>query len=350
MKKVKRILTLVSFLSIFVLSNKVNAADITYKTEYYSSIETAIYVDGLENNLASGEDYYIYITQDSTVDISTVISEANSAHCDSLSYDSTKNNFYLKTCAHNMGIFEKSGDYYAFIVKGKVTHSSSFTKIDGPTKLKRPNLLPLGSRIKVSYTSSRTSYFLSQYAYYTKAYKGNDRKIKFNLGKIEDESLLNKLASNDSNAYNLLYEYAKNKKEPLYSGEFDTAFTGVLNYNILKNYKGLNTNEYYYIYYQLDTQNGTYTDLDDIQAYSVDSNGILCSFSYNLKDNNTPKDNNIPNNQNQSNKNIAKDTDTTLKTGTLPYTGVGIGVTVAIVLVIVSGLFTYIKYFKLRDI
>ena len=45
-----------------------------------------------------------------------------------------------------------------------------------------------------------------------------------------------------------------------------------------------------------------------------------------------------------------KGTDTTLKTGTLPYTGVGIGVTVAIGLVIVGGLFTYIRYFKLRDI
>lgn len=114
----------------------VNAINITYKTEYFSSIETAIYIDGLDNNLEEGYNYYIIYTD-------TVISKANMANCDSLKYDSENNRFYLKTSAHNMEIFEKAGNYYAFIVKGQITHKSSFSLIDVPTKLERPNCLQM---------------------------------------------------------------------------------------------------------------------------------------------------------------------------------------------------------------
>lgn len=167
MSYVKIVCDIISAKKSYIIS-LVNAANISYKTEYYSAIDTAIYVNGLDNNLEEGYSYYIYVTQDNTTDVDTVISNANMAHCDGLKYDSESNQFYLKVSAHNNGNFEKAGDYYAFIVKGKVTHKNTFSLIDGPTKLERPKLLANGDRITVNFTQNATSYYIRQYNYYTR--------------------------------------------------------------------------------------------------------------------------------------------------------------------------------------
>lgn len=237
-KEIKIILTFIVLFFIFLIfPTMVNATNITYKTEYFSAIDTAIYVDGLDNNLEERYNYYIYVTQDNTIDIDTIISKATWAKCDTLKYDSESNQFYLKTSGYNMGDFEKAGNYYAFILKGQVADKSSFSLIDGPTKLERPKLLANGNRIPVYFLENETSYFINQYAYYTKLF-GTDRKVNFYLGKIEDETLLIKLSEKTSDAYDVLYNYAKENNNYLYSGVFDTTATGGLNYNIWKDYTG----------------------------------------------------------------------------------------------------------------
>ncbi len=247
----------------------VNAANISYKTEYYSAIDTAIYVNGLDNNLEEGYSYYIYVTQDNTTDVDTVISNANMAHCDGLKYDSESNQFYLKVSAHNNGNFEKAGDYYAFIVKGKVTHKNTFSLIDGPTKLERPKLLANGDRITVNFTQNATSYYIRQYNYYTRMFK-TDRKVKFYLGKIEDE-------------------------------------------------------------------NGIYTNMDDVQAYTVNNSGILDKFStYKAKE--------------DSQKTSENEKDLTKASGKLPNAGIGITIISLIILAAIISIIVYNKYKKLKNI
>lgn len=46
---------------------------------------------------------------------------------------------------------------------------------------------------------------------------GTDRKINFYLGKIEDESLFTKLSEKTSDAYDVLYNYAKGNNNYLYN-------------------------------------------------------------------------------------------------------------------------------------
>lgn len=362
------IFTIIFFMLIF-FPTIVNATDVTYKTEFYSSIDTAIYVNGLDNNLEEGYNYYIYITQDNTTDVDTVISEVNVAHCDSLKYDAEKNQFYLKVSAHNMGIFEKAGDYYAFIVKGKITHKDTFSLMDGPTKLERPQLLANGKRITAYFNKDGAVYYISQYAYHTKMYR-TDRKVKFYLGKIEDENILKKLSENTSDAYDILYDYAKKNADYLYSGAFDTTATGTLDYNIWKDYTGLKNGEYYFVYYKLDDENGKYAEMDDVQAYTFNNSGVLEKFSkYVVNDDkeqspgttdtkptgdssnkNQNNNNSGASNNGSSNNTIGKKDDKTIVSGNLPKTGVSLGLILAMTLVIAGGIFTYFKYNRLKDI
>ena len=237
MSYVKIVCDIISAKKSYIIS-LVNAANISYKTEYYSAIDTAIYVNGLDNNLEEGYSYYIYVTQDNTTDVDTVISNANMAHCDGLKYDSESNQFYLKLRA-------------------------------GPTKLERPKLLANGDRITVNFTQNATSYYIRQYNYYTRMFK-TDRKVKFYLGKIEDE-------------------------------------------------------------------NGIYTNMDDVQAYTVNNSGILDKFStYKAKE--------------DSQKTSANEKDLTKASGKLPNAGIGITIISLIILAAIISVIVYNKYKKLKNI
>lgn len=350
-------------LVLFFKTNIVYANDITYKTEFYTSTNTSIYVNGLDNNLEDGYNYYIYITQDNTIDEETFLSNARYAKYDALSYDKEKKCFYKKTSSY-FGIFEKTGDYYAYIAKGNISETGiagttdSFTFVDGPTKLERPSLLPNGQRIKVYYNENSISYYIKQYEHYTKLY-GTDRKIEFYLGKIEDESLLIKLSDNTSDAYDTLYNYAKENNTYLYSGSFETTSTGIVDYNILQDFSGLEKGENYFVYYKLDNENGLYVEMDDVQAYTVNSSGFLDKFSkYNAKESNSKQEEelqNIEESEDLSEENsiiskTKKDKDSTNTIDKLPYTGVSIKIFLILGLCFIILSFTYLKYEKYKNL
>ena len=344
-------ITLLSILLLFLLSTIVSAADITYETEFFSDINTAIYVNGLDNNLESGYNYYIYITQDNTTDADTVISAANMAKCDSLLYDSENDQFYMKNSVHNTGNFEKAGDYYAYIVKGQATNKSSFSLIDGPTKLKRPQLLANGERITAYFNKNGASYHISQYDYYTKMF-GTNRKVNFFLGKIEDTSLLTKLSNEEPDAYDALYKYGKENDNYLYTGSFDTTSTGTLNYDIWKDYNELINGDYYFVYFKLDDENGTYAEMDDVQPYQVymiDDSLVLSKFSsYNAKEDDNKKE--IEPVYEPVYPVEPKKEDTTIAVTKLPNAGNSVRIFLIIVFSSIVGIIASFKFSKLKDI
>ena len=375
MLRIKRFLILVLFfLILFGISNVVNAADISYKTEFFTSINTAIYVNGLDNNLESGYNYYIYVTQDNTINIDEIISKAKMAKYDSLQYDLNNQQYYLKTSQYS-GIFEKSGDYYAYIVKGDISKTGlagtedSFSFIDGPTKLERPASLLNGNRITMSFTNDGATYYIKQYDYYTKMY-GTNRKIYFYLGKLEDTNILTKLSNKDSDAYDMLYSYAKNNSNYVFSGNFDTTSTGVLNYNIWKDYSNFKNGEYYFVYYKLDDENEIYINVDDVQAYTVNSLGILDNFSkYTFIPENEEKTKNKEEVEdsisesteqqlsNQKEETLAQENkgtsnnDKTIVSRELPNTGQKVRIyLIPICTILIGGILAYFKYRKIKDI
>ena len=110
-KKLKIILLTIFIL--FACKTIVNAAEITYKTEYYNGINTAIYVKGLDENLEEQYSYKIHISQDNTIEENELKSKATAAQYETLFYDEENKEFYKKTSQY-FGIFEKTGDYYAY--------------------------------------------------------------------------------------------------------------------------------------------------------------------------------------------------------------------------------------------
>ena len=353
MRKIKFfiLILLVALISV-ALPTVVKAADITYETEIYDSINTAIYVTGLENDLEDGYGYYFHVTQDNNISTETLILNASYGKYSSLFYDSTIGKFYTKVSQY-FGIFEKTGDYYIYLLKGKVSDKSTFEVIDGPTKLERPKSLPNGSRIQVNYGSSSTSFYVNQFGYNIKMF-GTDRKIKFHVGKISDKNILRKISDKDIGAYDELYEYAQQSDNYIYSGEFDTTKTGVLDYNILDGNMTAIPGEYYFGYYELDDEDGKYVKLDDVRAYTADKNGILSGFAKyeEPEDNNQNSNITAPNisTVNSTIQNTKNTNDATAKTGNLPKTGKNVLIGITVLLFIVVGVFTYFKYSYLKDI
>lgn len=174
--------------------------------------------------------------------------------------------------------------------------------------------------------------------------------VSFKWEKITDANIVNNYIDNnhDLSGLNL-------KGKESFPSLSDTSWKSVHQmYSVSSPQEGkINNNEeptedgLYYLWLK-----GSSSDVKTIYGQAVLEVGEV------TKINTTPNNNNNSGTTGESSNNkgkstgstATKGTDTTLKTGTLPYTGVGIGVTVAIVLVIVGGLFTYIKYFKLRDI
>ena len=98
-------------------------------------------------------------------------------------------------------------------------------------------------------------------------------------------------------------------------------------------------------------------------VYFSGTSGYKDIYGYILVDNldgtsNTPNNNDNSGTTGESSNNkgqttgstTTKGTDTTLKSGSLPYAGVGIGIITLVVLVVIGGIYTYIKYFRLKDI
>lgn len=354
MKRLKHfMLALAIVLISFTLPTVVKATNVTYKAKIYTSISTDVYVNGLDKNLEEGYKYYVHIAQDNTIDTNTLISNVSMAKYATLSYDNTSNQYHLGISSYS-GIFEKTGDYYIYLMKGKMGDKSTFEVLNGPTKLDAPENLSLGSRINVYYSSNSTSVYIKQFSYYTKMY-GTDRKMKFHIGKISDKNLLKELSNNNSNANEKLYEYAKQSSNYIYSGEFDTTKTAVMDYNILSGKMTVEPGEYYFGYYELDDENGTYVKLDDIQAYKATQDGILDNFtSYDGSDEEVDENsgNTASNTENENvpTKNNNNNNDATAITGKLPKTGKSVTIVASILLVVVVGIFAYFKYSYLKGI
>lgn len=109
------------------------------------------------------------------------------------------------------------------------------------------------------------------------------------------------------------------------------------------------------MYYELDNENGTYTEMNDVQAYTVDNSGILKKFStYVAKNDNEESSSTIEdkpsNNTSTPQKTNINKNDSTKASGTLPYAGVIMRIIAVIVLVLIGGIFAYFKYNRLRDI
>lgn len=208
-------------------------------------------------------------------------------------------------------------------------------------KVNRLSQPPLGTRVNASFLDDATN--ISLYGFYSNASKG---KVNYKIGMITDKSILRSIKNGEANCFQKLMEYAKNA---------NNSSTGSLTIgrsaSILQKLN-LVDGAYYFVYTELDTQNGKYYSLEDVNLYQANNfystagthiNSLLNylddDFVWNLSDEQTP----TPSTPKEPE-------DDTVSTEKIPNTGKTIITAIAIISSIGIGIVTYKKYRNLKGI
>lgn len=164
---------------------------------------------------------------------------------------------------------EKAGDLYVTIYEEE---DSVYKKASDPILVKRIDNLPLTKRMNAYLFEDETSIYLWNLNSVL-----TERKVNYKLGLVEDNSILNKVKENKQTGFEDLLNYAKNK-ESIKSGNVNLTH----NLPALFSQTDIAEGKYYYLYLDIDTENGKYYSLDDIQLYQAlktsDDKLWLCQY------------------------------------------------------------------------
>lgn len=241
---------------------------------------------------------------------------------------------------------ELSGDIYLYIVEEQLDYSKSDTSYTNKIliekeKITRPEPKGLTERIFNYYfvlgnTGKSTIFMREPFS--------EGRKLNIKIGKISDKTILNAIKNKETLGMTQFLNYAKQQTD-------GKTYTVIGNGSTMLNAENIdievNDGEYYYAYFSVDNENGKYVDVEDVMLYQPltidEEEPWLISmndekFKWYESDDSTPTVTPAP-------EEDGKD-DTTIKTDKLPQTGVGIGLTLSILLV---ALFGVVMFKKVRD-
>jgi len=162
--------------------------------------------------------------------------------------------------------YEKNGEnLYIWISEGQFVGGEKICKNHVEVyEIKKLPQLELGKRITAYFFDTYTSIYLWDY------YNDENKNIKYKIGKVEDIEILRAIKNGEKDGLNRLLEYAKKSTD---------AKTGIMpvekSDSITKNL-GLIDQGYYYVYFELDTENGKYYPIEDVSLYQA-----LCYTDYN---------------------------------------------------------------------
>ena len=260
-------------------------------------------------------------------------------------------------------VLELNGKIYMYVVEEQNDYSNNkYTNkvVIDRKEIERPAKMGLTQRTRLIYITQdkdlSTSIFINEPM-------SERRKFTIQFGKVTDISILRDIKNQKADGMNELLNYAKSEKGiETYSltwNGYKEDFKDICNINNI-----FNKGEYYYTYIKVDNENGKYVDLEDIHLFSVlfENNNTLNGgkwflaseaddkFAWTISDENPVTDTTKPaeDNKNTDNKQEQPKDDTVSKEDKLPFTGVGIGLIMSIVVVTIAGIIMYkkVKYYK----
>ena len=259
--------------------------------------------------------------------------------------NTTYNEINLNANVRNM--FAENGDIYITICEiDKITRVPKI--VLKSKKIDRLELLPLTQRISAYFLDDETNTFCWE------IYGENERKVNYKIGKVTDLELLRSLKDGKASAFEELMDYAK-KSETIATGTVklgrDNTITDKLN---------LVDDEYYFVYLELDTENGKYYEIQDVSLYqalvSEEIGKHLYSitdkkFEWNL-DEEEPKEEPEKEQEKEPEKEQEnkKPEDNTIAKDDLPDTGINIVIIAIAIVFLMISVITFKKYKLYKDI
>lgn len=252
-------------------------------------------------------------------------------------------------------IIEKTGKIYMYIVEEQSDYSKEGNmKISKvlvqKEEITRPSQNEITKRISNIYFSGFENKGGSVYV--NEPFSEN-RILNIKIGRITDKTILNAIKNKEATGMTQLLSYAKQQTD---AKGYKIISNGERN-NKLENIDiDFTKGDYYYVYFSMNNENGKYVDVDDIMLYQViegsdEKNGFWVSsmddskFQWSEDDSASPTPTVTPTVTPEPEED-GKEDDTTMKTDKLPQTGVGIGLTLSILLV---ALFGVVMFKKVRD-
>ena len=238
---------------------------------------------------------------------------------------------------------ELNKDVYVTIVESQLDSTKIQNKeIVSGKKIERPALDKVGQRVKSYFFSDNTSIQIFEPTISDgsagTALGGRNMKIK--IGTITDKNVLRDIKDGKANALTNLLNYAKTAKS-IYTGTLPVGESKSITSGL-----GLANNAYYYVYMELDDENGKYYPVEDVSLYQasvIEGQGSMLfdylsnQFKWNLED-----DNNAGNEQKEEKKEEKKD-NTVVQNKKLPQTGVSRVIIIAVFVVVIAGIVFAVK-------
>lgn len=307
-----------------------------YRSDYY------IVVSGVpfEKDKSTGYEIYISTSKNTVPDIKETSSYYGWRRLDPSSSSVFFNPATELGTIISPSIYELSGDkLYVWVREGKIDPEGDFTyKMQlSEVEVERLPQSPLGTRINAYFFDDYTSTFL--WDYYDSA---NDKNLEYKIGRITDTTILRAIKNGETGCLDKLMTYAKNASD----GYTGTCIVG--RSDSITNKLGLVDDAYYYVYFELDTENGKYYPIEDVSLYQASCYESYGTYKENLFD--YLSDEFVWNLGDEQTPTPSTPEDNTISTEKLPNTGKTILTAIAIISVIALGTIAYKKYINLKGI
>lgn len=176
------------------------------------------------------------------------------------------------------------------------------------------------------------------------------RNFRLKIGKVTDYSILTKIQNNDYNGIVELLNYAKNNNA-IYDGNLTTVYPGYYSGDdmLFDGRQLLEDDAYYYIYAELDDENGKYYPIEGVTLGQAWFSVYSDDWNLNAYTSSDFEWNNLHSTYNGDTSGTPG-TDNTTAPGTIPQTGSTCIAIVSLVIFTAFGIVSYIKYKKLNDI
>ena len=274
MKNVKKVLFAVIMLFIGVQCIMAeNLTNLKVNFKHYSNLSNTyqdLYMEVTADNFGENE-YRVLFTKDNS-SIPTVYNDP-----DDLVYLSLQDNVGEIL---NLEYVAKYGNVYVTLYEYDGT---SFNKASDTILVNRPQLLAYTNRIVGQFYDDNSMDIRIKDIY------SENSKVKFKVGEVTDTTLLNKLDGTNNSAYAELITYAKNDTNPILNSsvQIGTSRTGdsLGIYSDAWDPTKVAGGKYYYGYFVIDDENGTYYALEDVQLYKLQDGGL---YATNFKSETTP--------------------------------------------------------------